>query len=410
MSKGILILIPILFHVLSVTKANSLDYYITVALKNSPLLKDFNNQVISAGLDSLLVKASNKPQVSQATDIMYPFTGKNWGYDEAITNGGNYSALISVLQPLLNKKVIRGQIEDVSLQSQTIRNNVKISEIDLKKGITAQYLTAWSNFTQLQSNKTILKLLQDEQKVLKILVEKGVYLVTDYMNLSVSARSQEIAIRQSYMQYKNDLNLLNYLCGITDTTTVTLENPGITLNNYFDLANSPVLAQFRVDSLKNINLRLLSDYNYLPKIHAFADGGFASVLPKNIPYNFGSSIGINLSMVIFDGKQRKLQYDKISLAENTRMDYQKFYKQQYRQQYNQLREQLKLSGELINDMKDQLAEQEKLIGLYRAEIEKGLVRFMDFTTIVNNYAATKNNYTQAEINRLQIINQMNYLK
>lgn len=394
----------------NIVNAHPLDFYITTALNNSPLLKDYKNQMLSAGLDSLLVKASNKPQISQATQIMYPFTGKNFGYDEAITNGGNYSALVSILQPLLNRKMIKGEIEGISLQSEALRINTKISEIDLKKGITAQYLTAYSNFNQLQSNKSVLKLLLDEQSVLKILVEKGIYLVTDYMNLSVSARAQEIAIKQSFIQFKNDLNLLNYLCGVTDTSTVTLEDPGITLNNYYDLDNSPVMAQFRIDSLMNINRRLQTDFNYLPKFQAFADVGFASVMPKNIPYNFGSSIGLNLTMVISDGKQRRLQYDKISFAERTRLDYQKFYSEQYRQQYNQYTEQLKLSDELINDLKNQLAEQEKLIGLYKLEIEKGLVRFMDFMTIVNNYAVTKNNYTQAEISHLQIINQMNYLK
>jgi hypothetical protein len=39
-----------------------------------------------------------------------------------------------------------------------------------------------------------------------------------------------------------------------------------------------------------------------------------------------------------------------------------------------------------------------------------LVRFIDFVTIVTNYTTTKTNFSMAEINRLQIINQMNYLK
>jgi outer membrane protein TolC len=171
-----------------------------------------------------------------------------------------------------------------------------------------------------------------------------------------------------------------------------------------------VMAQYRLDSLKNINNKLLIDFNYLPKVHAFADGGFASVMPKNIPYNFGASVGLNLSLVILDGRQRKLQYDKISIAENTRLDYQKFYTTQYTQQFIQLKEQLKLTDELMNSLKNQIAEQEKLIELYKLEIEKGLVRLLDFMTIVNNYTATKHNYSLAEINRLQIINQMNYLK
>jgi hypothetical protein len=57
-----------------------------------------------------------------------------------------------------------------------------------------------------------------------------------------------------------------------------------------------------------------------------------------------------------------------------------------------------------------LAEQEKLIALYKIEIEKGLVRFLDFLNAVNNYAQIRNSLTVSEMNRLQIINQMNYLK
>jgi hypothetical protein len=255
-----------------------------------------------------------------------------------------------------------------------------------------------------------MKLLEDEQSVLKQMIDKGVYLVTDYMNLSVSIKAQEIVIKQSFIQYKNDLNLLNFLCGIADSSTVVLENPGITLTNSFNVNNSPLMEQFKIDSLKNINSKYLIDLNYLPKLHAFADGGFNATMPKNIPNNFGSSFGLNLTMVILDGKQHKLQYNKISLAENTRSYYRNYYTTQYKQQFLQLDEQLKLTNDLISTYKSQLADQEKLIGLYKIEIEKGLVRFMDFVTIVTNYTTTKTNYSMAEINRLQIINQMNYLK
>ena len=410
MNRKNLIVFLIIMFAGNLLNAHPLDFYISTALKNSPLLKDYNNQLLSAGFDSLLVKAAYKPQLSQNTQVMYPITGRNFGYDENITNGGNYSALVSVIQPLLNKKFIKGQIESVSLSSRTVQVNTRISEIDLKKSVTGQYLTAYTNYSQLQSTKSVSKLLKDEQNVLKQMIDKGVYLVTDYMNLNVSIKAQEIAIKQAFIQYKNDLNLLNFLCGIADSSTVVLENPGITLTNSFNVNNSPLMEQFKIDSLKNINSKYLVDLNYMPKLHAFADGGFNATLPKNIPYNFGSSFGLNLTMVILDGKQRKLQYNKISLAENTRAYYRNYYTTQYKQQFLQLEEQLKLTNELISTYKSQLADQEKLIGLYKIEIERGLVRFMDFVTIVTNYTTTKSNFSMAEINRLQIINQMNYLK
>ena len=410
MYKKKIILYFILLFFCKGISAQTLDYYLSAALKNSPLIKDLNNQILSSTFDSLLVRAAYKTQVSESTLLNYPFTGKNFGYDEAITNGGNYSSLVQVVKPLFGKRFIRAEEQTISLNSRSLKLNQRITEIDLKKSVTNQYLTAYSNFIQYKSNQSIIKTLREEEDVVKQLISKGIYLMTDYMNLSVSIKSQTIAVKQSFIQYKNDLNLLNFLCGIADSSTVELQYPEISLINHFDLNNSPVMVQFRIDSLKNLHSRTLIDLNYRPKINALADGGFAAVTLANIPRNFGASVGLSLVMPIYDGKRRNLEYKKIYLQEDSRIYDRNFYSSQYRQQWLQMEEELKLTNDLIETYKTQLSDQEKLIDLYKLEIQKGLVRFMDFVTIVTNYTATKNNYSLAEINRLQIINQMNYLK
>lgn len=410
MFKHVCISLVFIVLFLSLSKAQNLEFYLSSGLKNSPLLKDYSNQILSGSTDSNLVCANFKPQINLTSQLMVAPTAKNFGYDEAITNGGNYSALITANQPLFNKKQKQKQFKNIELNNESIKLNKKISESDLKKSITDQYLSAYSDYSQLQFNQTVVKLLHDEQSILKLLVEKGVYLQTDYLNLSVSIKNQEINIKQNHIQYKNDLATLNYICGISDTTEVALQYPDIDLQNTFNLDNSALMQQFKIDSLKNSNSHELIDMEYKPKLSAFADVGFNAVSPKNIPYNFGSSFGLNFTMPLCDGKQKKLQHDKIYLADDTRKNYQEFYKNQYTQQHNQLFEQLKLTDELISDIKNQLADQEKLIALYKVEIEKGLVRFLDFLTIINDYATTKNNLTMAEMNRLKIINLLNYLK
>ena len=182
------------------------------------------------------------------------------------------------------------------------------------------------------------------------------------------------------------------------------------LRNTFDINDSPAMMKFRIDSLKNINSRHLIDLNYRPKLNVVADAGFLAFSPENIPHNFGTSFGLNFALPIYDGKQRKLLHDKTLLTENSRMNYRHFYFSQYRQRLNQLTEQLKLTDDLILGIRSQLSEQEKLIAIYKVEITRGLVRFIDFLATVNNYTLTKNNLTISEMNRLQIINQMNYLK
>ncbi len=392
------------------SQTHNLDYYIKAGLNNSPLLKDYNNQLLSASYDSLLARAGLSTLVSLNSQAMYAPTYKDFGYDSAITNGGNYSALINITQPLLNRKLRNGQYQTIIIANQALHTTARISEIDLKKNITAQYLTAFADYNQLQFNQTVLQLLKNEQTTLKQLVEHGIYLQTDYLNLSVTISAQEITHKQTFIQYKNDLSQLNFLSGIIDTSTVSLEDPNLSIQNTFDLDNAPQMLQFRIDSLKNANARLLIDLNYRPKLNAFGDAGFNAVNPKNIPHNWGTSIGLNFTMPIYDGRQRRYHYNKFAISENTRINYKEFYTAQYKQQILQLKEQLKLTDELIVNIKSQIADQEKLIELYKVEIEKGLVRFIDFLTIVNNYLAVKNSLTQSEINRLQIINQMNYLK
>ena len=390
--------------------AQSLDDYISKALEKSPLLKDLNNQLLSGTLDSLLTIATYKPQVNQVSQVMYAPYSQNIGYDEAISNGGNFAAVLNVAQPLFNRKIKKGLFDEISLSNQAIDVNKKITETELKQDVTSQYLTTYTDFLQMQFNQTSLSLLKEEQSLLKSLVNQGIYPQTDLMNLSLSVTAQEITIKETFIQFKNNLALLNFICGISDTSAVKLIKPDLILRNSFDIGSSPTMMKFRIDSLKNVNSKLMIDLNYRPQVSAFADAGFMSVAPGNIPHNFGTSFGLNFTLPVYDGQQRKIKFDKTVLAENSRNKYKEFYSIQYRQQINQLTEQLKLTNELIYKIKSQLSEQEKLIELYKIEIEKGLVRFIDFLNIVNNYTATKNNLTLSEMNRLQIINKMNYLK
>jgi len=390
--------------------AQSLDFYIQKGLENSPLLKDFRKQLLSGKLDSLLTQASYKPQINLVSQAMYAPVAKRFGYNEAITDGGNYSAVVNLEQSLFNRKAKEGQFKTMAFIQQTIEADSKITVIELKQGITEQYLLAYADFLQIEFNRSALQLLKDEQAIVKSFTEHGIYAQTDLMNLSLSITTQEVAIQQATLQFRNNLAVLNYICGITDTSTVKLEKPAFTLQNSFSINSSPALLKFRIDSLKNVNDKELIDLNYRPKVSVFANAGFMAIRPEEIPHNFGTSVGLNLSMPIYDGKQRKLQEEKTTLTEKSRQDYQAFYTSQYQQQINQLTEQLKLTDGLILSIRSQLSEQEKLISLYKIEIEKGLVRFLDFLDAVNNYTQTKNSLTVSEMNRLQIINQLNYLK
>src|ERR1700733_14631918 len=138
----------------------TLDYYIGQARVNSPLLKDFQNQAGMNAVDSLRLLATYRPQVNGLSNNFYAPSFNGWGYDQAITNGGQLSALVQVNKTIVRRKYLDAQLNNFRLQNQSLQANSKISEQDLRKTITAQYITAYGEWQQIKFNTEVIDLLK----------------------------------------------------------------------------------------------------------------------------------------------------------------------------------------------------------------------------------------------------------
>ena len=387
---------------------NTLDYYVSTALSNSPLLKDYNNQVLANHIDSALIRAGYKPQVTGTSNNYYAPVINGWGYDNAISNGANVSALVGVNKALVSRKNLQTQFETIRLNSQGIKNTAEISEQDIKRTVIAQFITAFGDGQQLDFSKEVYDLLQKEDTILKKLTQNNIYKQTDYLTFLVTLQQQKLAMKQADIQYRSDYATLMYLCGINDTPDENLQQPSISLNSLPKPENSVFFRQYAIDSLKNINSRKVIDYSYKPKANVFADGGYNSSLAYTPYKNFGAGIGVALTLPVYDGRQRKMKYNKIDIAERTRQSYSAFFSQQYHRQIEQLSEQLKGTEELIDEINDQVKYSEGLINAHLRLLATGDVRIADLVIALNNYMTAKNLLTQNRTNRWQIINQINY--
>ncbi len=145
------------------TAATDLDFYLGQALQNSPLLKDYHNQVLTGEVDSQLVRASYRPQVNGNSTNIYAPSIHGWGYDQAISNGGNFTTVAAVTQTLIGKQHLDAQYETIRLQETRDWPTVpRVSQQDLKKSITAQYIVTYGDLQQLTFNRDIYDLLQKE--------------------------------------------------------------------------------------------------------------------------------------------------------------------------------------------------------------------------------------------------------
>lgn len=389
-------------------QGKNLAYYLEQGKQNSPLLKDYQNQVTAARIDSQRLRAAYGPQVNGVSNNSYAPLIRGIGYDAAITNGAQVSALVSASKELNGKKNLDNQLRGIDLQNQGLRNTSRISEQDLKRSIAAQYITTYGDWEQYRFNDHVLQLLKEEEVILKKLAQTGTYRQTDYLTFLVTLQQQELLLKQLRGQYQYNFAQLNYLCGVTDTTFTPMEDPALHIDHLPALENTVFFRQFEIDSLKLRNSDKSIDLLYRPKINLYTDGGFNSTLAIDPYKNFGVSAGLNLVVPIYDGHQRKMQHDKVAIAEATRKNYQDFFSRQYYQQLQQLAQQLGTTMELIDQASKQISYAEGLMEANKALLVHGDVRIADYVIAINNYLNAKNIITQNIVNKYQLINQINY--
>lgn len=384
-----------------------MDYFFEQAVQRSPLLKDYSNQQQANRIDSMRVKAGYLPQVTASATGMYAPVINGYGFDEVLTNGKALEALLNVNYNLASKKNINNQLQSIRLQSDSIRFVAGVSLLDLQKAVADQYITAFGSQQQAIFNRDVYALLSKEEQVLKKLTRANVYKQVDYLTFLVTFQQQQLQWKQAELQFKNDYATLNYLVGLKDTTVSELAEPEITARKPLD-GNQFFIRKFEIDSAKNVNQQHAVDFLYKPKASVYANGGYNSSFAFQPYRNFGSSVGFTVSVPIYDGHQKKMQYDKLKIAQRTSAAYKEFFLNQHAQQLTLLKQQIQDQNGLYQQVSEQIKFTKSLIQVDSKLLQTGDIRVADFVIAINNYLAAQNLWRQTNINRLKLINQLNY--
>jgi len=394
---------------LAFNQTRNLEFYLDQGIHNSPLLNDYRNQIRSASSDSLLIRAAKNPLVEVKSQLLYAPSYRNFGYDEIVTDQGNYTAVMGISQPLFNKREINNKYEALDIQKRTLNNSSQISINELKKVITEQYLTSFASYTDFLFNRNFLELLEKENVIVKQFVNNGIAKQTDYLSLLVETQSEEMLVTQIKSQYRKDLMLLSQLCGLNDSTWYELTDPRIEMKGAPDITKSPAYIQYKIDSIRIENEKTAIDIRYKPKINWFADVGFLTSNPWNFYNHFGYSAGVSLNIPVYDGKQRGIEKQKLGFNENSRQAYQDTYYKQYFQQIQQLNLELSSLNEMSSLVENQLRTSEQLLSTLKEQLETGIIQMTEYINAIKNFKTTSRSINLLKMQKLQVINEMNFL-
>ena len=391
----------------SFSQEKDLRYFTEKAQHNSPLIIDYNNQISSNKLDSLLNRASYKTQVTGNLNASYAPVINGYGYDTALSNGQYLTGVVAVNQKILGKNRINSQAGSFQLIRQSLVLKQKIAIKDLNKSIAVQYITAASLSAQIVFAQKIDTLLHQEAGILKTLTQHSIYKQTDYLIFSATVKQQELVLLQLNQQYRNELSMLNYLSGETDTTMIRLKKPEMSLRN-LKPQQTFFLKQFEVDSLKLINQNKILDYSYKPSLSLLGDAGYSSTFATDAYKNFGVSVGVGLTVPIYDGHQKIIQKQKNAAALSTIQAYHINFNRQYKQQLLMLQQKLGQFAAVEKLLESQRLLAEALIDANKKLLLTGDAQITEYVIAVNNLIAINNTISQNNISKLQIINEINY--
>ncbi|WP_300686004.1 TolC family protein [Chryseobacterium sp.] len=389
---------------------HALPYFITAAQANSPLLNDYNNQVMSNKIDSLKLRSAYGFIVTGEATAGYSPNIKGWGYDNTLTNGQSLFAGVRVAKEFISRNNLDTRLKayDTGIAQILAQKNLSIQT--LNKQITDQYIATYTSQQRYELSKEIISLLNQEDVVLKKLTQSSVFKQTDYLTFKVTLQQNELTLEQQQAEWQSNYALLNYLCGIVDTHFSPLNAPNIDKAlNPIDFKESVYNQSFKADSLKIKNDSEIIKYNYKPKITAFSDGGYQSSFTQTPYKNFGLGVGVGVSIPIYDGHQKKMLLQQNQLALQTRQKYLEQTERQYQQQIFQIQNQMEQYYKMIGTANQQINYAKTLVEANAKQLPTGDVRMVDFILSINNLLSLKGNIIQYNATLFNLQNQMQYL-
>ena len=387
-------------------QATSLRQFISIAEGNSPLLNDFNNQVLANKIDSIKMRAFYGFNVTGEGSAMYSPTVNGWGYDNALSNGQAIFAGARVQKILIGRNQINTRLASFTVIKNQLLSQHGLARQTIIKQVTDQYIATFLSQQLLQNANYISQLLHQEDMVLQKLTRASAFKQTDYLSFKVTMQQTELARQQLQAELQSNYLLLNLISGIVDTTISKLEVPLFKIQSAsFD--SSFYKQAYIADSIKISNDAAIINYDYKPKVSAISDAGYQSSLIQTPYKNFGVSIGVAVSLPLYDGHRKKMLLMQNSLQLNTKQKYFEIAKKHYEQTVVQLKQQIENYQNIILTAQEHETYALTLVEANAKQLPTGDVKTVDFIMSINNYLNLKVNIIQYQSTLYNLQNQLN---
>ncbi len=418
------ILLGLLFPAPIFAQQHNLDFYLEQAKANSAFIHQNRNekQLVQLDMEQIRKIYSNPEVTVEASVLFAPIISRDGGpgkfqlvtkdasdyvgYDLAATDGGQYSGVVSVNQGIFNGRKIDTYSSRAEIQQQIHDNTIQLTEHELENAVRHQYLLCLKSKREANNNLELAQEVEREIAILKELVRSAIYKQSDLQLLEINRQNYEQGYETFQAEYRDNIYNLNLLCGINENADWEIDPVEFSLNRE-KVTNSQFLASFYLDSLAIIADRNISELKYQPQVNLFANAGMNAVYAPAFK-RFGFSTGATFSLTLFDGHQRKTEFEKSQInLENIQFSKMQTLTQNEIQKSFTL-DKLHSLDKRISLSENQLEQYKQLMNLYKIQLEQGNISVMEYSYLLKDISEKKQERLLFEIEKQMVINAYNY--
>jgi outer membrane protein TolC len=406
---------------LFVSGQSTLQTFLDSAMTHNPEAVSIQTQINSYRYDNQMIEAVlRSPKGFLSSEVLVaPYlnndgklidtnpTGHAIGYDVGITNGGLYSFLFNLEVPVLKGKQVTHLQEQNQVEIDKLQTRLKLIENELKRSVGSQYFDVLAQQATVESNKENAAILNQEFQLVKTLMNKGLYRFSDYRLLELELKSDSVDLTASINDLELAIRQLKAACGIRNREISILESPVI-------IASEPVsksslfIQSFSHDSLTSVAQKKVFNDRYLPQLNVYANSGLNSTSIPNIQRHFGASAGLQFTYNFFDGRQKKINEEQLSLMIDESIHQKELKLNEVKTQADAyLKNIQKLQEELEKERQIQ-TEYKELFVLYQDEVKRAQISVIELIALLQKRSAVNLNIVLKEITIKKLINEYNY--
>lgn len=415
--------IVLLVSSMAQTGKRSLEYYISRAVLNSPLQMDEHNQssILENEKQYLMNVYTHAQMLLTGNYLFVPIVEKDngttvfkwnaqsandyYGYDLGVSNG-SLQCGVTWTKPLLVKNIYQAAESQIGVQQDILRNHIRLNRHDIERNVTDQYILCMLDRNQTDFADSISRLLATQERLISKLAYAGRAKQSDLQLIRIEQLANDEKMASCRQSFRNHLMELNVLCSITDTAVVDIEK--ITVAQSRETGMSQFLTKYNLDSVNAVASQRMYEAKYKPQLNLFTNFGLQTTNYCSMYKNLGMSAGLTFSMLLSDGKLKKIRQRETDATLSSISIYKNNLVTQNDIRLNQCMAAINDDEKRMRMLDLQLSEYTRMLDICQKEIQTGQMSVFDYITLLKNMISVRQQQIVIEANRQLAVNAYNY--